>query len=262
MNLSAFPAEITARLLGYKCTKDQIGCSSVGVFRYEHNGDVLYLKITKVSDEVRRERNILTWLKGKVPVPDVVYYGEQNSDAFMLMTKANGFMACNCPRDAADKQDKVREPIPHTVNLLADALLILQAVDIQECPFMNTLYNKLKAAMYNIEHDLVDTDDFEKSNDFDSPTELYQWLVENRPPEELCFTHGDFCLPNIFIDDKMVTGFIDIGRGGIAGKWQDIALCVRSLGYNLRHTEQQKYIDLLFTHLGIQPYEAKINYYI
>lgn len=260
--LSSFPAEITARLSGYTCTKDRIGCSSAGVFRYEHNDDVLYLKITGVSDEIRRERDLLVWLKGKVPVPDVVYYGEQDGYAFLLMTKADGFMACDCPRDAVGEQDKVHEPIERTVKLLADALLMLQVVDIQECPFENTLDHKLNAALYNIEHGFVDMDDFEEGNHFYSPMELYQWLVENRPPEELCFTHGDFCLPNIFIDGKTVTGFIDIGRGGIADKWQDIALCVRSLGYNLRHTEQQKYIDLLFTHLGIQPDEAKIRYYI
>ena len=262
----SYAAEIAARLSGYTCTKDHIGCSSAGVFRYEHkhNGDVLYLKVAEVSDEIRRERDLLAWLKGKVPVPDVVYYGEQGGHAFLLMTKAGGFMACDCTRDndGDEGQDKVHEPIDQTVKLLADALLMLQSIVIQDCPYENTLDHKLKAALYNIEHDLVDMDDFEEGNDFNTPMELYQWLVENRPPEELCFTHGDFCLPNIFIDGQTVTGFIDIGRSGIADKWQDIALCVRSLRHNLRHTESQKYIDLLFAHLGIQPDEGKIHYYI
>ena len=253
---------LSANLSDYTRTKDRIGCSSAGVYRYERNGDVLYLKIAEVSDEIRRERDLLVWLKGRAPVPDVVHYGEQDGNAFLLMTKVDGFMTCDCPRDAIGEQDKVHEPIGQTVKLLADALLMLQAVDIRDCPFENTLDTKLKAALYNVEHDLVDMDDFEEGNDFDSPMGLYRWLVENRPPEELCFTHGDFCLPNIFIDGQTVTGFIDIGRSGIADKWQDIALCVRSLRHNLRHTESQKYIDLLFAHLGIQPDKAKIHYYI
>jgi kanamycin kinase/aminoglycoside 3'-phosphotransferase-3 len=95
-----------------------------------------------------------------------------------------------------------------------------------------------------------------------APDHLLEWLNNNKPEEELVLSHGDFCLPNIFIDGKTVTGFIDIGRGGISDKWQDIALCVRSLNYNLRHTDQQKYINLLFTYLGIQLDEAKIRYYI
>jgi aminoglycoside 3'-phosphotransferase-3 len=260
--LPSFPTDLSTRLSGYTCTKDRIGCSSAGVFRYERNCNVLYLKIAEVSDEIRRERDLLLWMKGSVPVPDLLYYSEQYGYAFLLMTKAEGFMACDYPDNAEGEQDKVHEPITQTVKLLADALLMLQAVDIRDCPFENTLEDKLKAALYNIEHDLVDMDDFEDGNDFDSPMDLYRWLVENRPPEELCITHGDFCLPNIFIDGNVVTSFIDVGRGGIADKWQDIALCVRSLGYNLRHTEPQEYIDLLFTYLGIQPDEVKIHYYI
>lgn len=260
--LPIFPSELTARLSGYTYTKDRIGCSSAGVYRYEKNGEVLYLKITNISDEIRRERNLLIWLKDKVPVPDVLYYEELNGYAFLLMTKADGFMACDCPDDAEGEQDKVHEPIGQTVKLLADALLMLQSVDIRECPANNILDRKLKAALYNIEHNLIDMDDFRYNGYFDSPTELYQWLIENRPPEDMCFTHGDFCLPNIFIDGNAVTGFIDVGRGGIADKWQDIALCVRSLGYNLRHTEPQKYINLLFSYLGISPDKEKIHYYI
>ena len=144
--LPSFPAELTASLSGYTCTKDRIGCSSAGVFRYERNSDVLYLKIAEISDEIRRERDLLVWLKGKVPVPDVLYYGEQDGYAFLLMTKADGFMACDCTRDAVGEQDKVHEPITQTVKLLANALLMLQTVDIQECPFENTFDHKLKAA--------------------------------------------------------------------------------------------------------------------
>ena len=46
------------------------------------------------------------------------------------------------------------------------------------------------------------------------------------------FIHGDFCLPNIFADDSGLTGLIDLGRAGVADKWQDIAICYRSLSNN------------------------------
>jgi len=62
-----------------------------------------------------------------------------------------------------------------------------------------------------------------------------------------------------------VTGFIDVDRGGVADKWQDIALCVRSLGYNLgeiAQAEKDKCICLLFSCLGLEPNWDKIKYYI
>ena len=256
------PAELAARLSGYTDSKNRIGRSSAGVYCYECEGDALYLKISEISDEVHRERDLLTWMNGKVPVPDLICYIEQDGYAFLLMSKADGFMACDCPADADGDQAKVHEPIEQTIKLLAEALLMLQSVDISECAFENTLDQKLKSALYNIENNLVDMDDFEDGNDWNSPMELYHWLVENRPPEDLYFTHGDFCLPNIFIDGNEVTGFIDVGRGGVADKWQDIALCVRSLEYNLRHNKKYPCADLLFSHLGIQPNDEKIRYYI
>ena len=153
-------------------------------------------------------------------------------------------MACDCP---ADELCKTCEK---TVRLLAEGLLMLQSVDTCYCPFSNTLDIKLQNALFNIKNNLVDMDDFEEGNDFDKPMDLYNYLIENKPTEELCFTHGDYCLPNVFIDNQSVTGFIDLGRVGIADKWQDIALCVRSIGYNLRNSDnKEKYINLLFAHL-------------
>jgi kanamycin kinase/aminoglycoside 3'-phosphotransferase-3 len=63
-----------------------------------------------------------------------------------------------------------------------------------------------------------------------------------------------------------VTGFIDLGNAGIADKYEDIAMCVRSLGYNLdisSHRDiKQQAIDELFSHLGITPDWDKLRYYI
>ncbi|MBO4393894.1 MAG: tRNA (guanosine(37)-N1)-methyltransferase TrmD [Spirochaetales bacterium] len=46
-------------------------------------------------------------------------------------------------------------------------------------------------------------------------------------------SHGDFCLPNIFADNKGITGFIDLGYCTVTDKQADIDTCIESLEANL-----------------------------
>ena len=251
----SLPPDLSVLTDGYACAANNVGCTPAKVYRYHKGDNAFYLKIARADDEMRRERDLYNWLNGRLPVPEVKYWREQDGLAYLLTTEVPGRMTCDSP------EDRVAAPVENTVRLLADGLLMLQAVDIADCPFDNTLDNKLAGAMRNIENGAVDTADWNDNNTFESPAALHNWLTANRPPEDLCFTHGDYCLPNVFIDGAAVTGFVDFGRGGIADKWQDIALCLRSLRYNLGDIEDM-YIDLLFSRLGIAPDWEKINYYI
>jgi aminoglycoside 3'-phosphotransferase III len=254
-NAPKLPKALERYLDGYTCSQNQIGRSSAGVYRYQRGTDSLYLKLDKAGSELRREYEVLRWLSGKLPVPDIIHWREQDGLCCLLMTELPGHMTC------AD--ETFAEPYDGIVRLLAEALLMLQAVDISSCPFDNMLEKKLGDALYCIENDQIDIAGFLEGNTFASLMDLYHHLCAAKPPEELCFTHGDFCLPNIFMGDDRVTGFIDMGRSGIADKWQDIALCVRSLGYNLgNQKDKERCIMLLFDYLNIKPDWDKINYYI
>lgn len=102
---------------------------------------------------------------------------------------------------------------------------------------------------------------------FRDPKELLDWLFRNRPEEEAVLSHGDYCLPNVFGKGNRLTGYLDLGRAGIADKWCDIALCYRSLSQNYSGRFHGKaysgYDDLLlFKEIGIAPDWKKIRYYI
>jgi len=126
-------------------------------------------------------------------------------------------------------------------------------------------------AKYNVEHDLVDMenvqpDTFGKEG-FNDPQELLDWLIENRPQEDLVLSHGDFCLPNIFFSEDKVSGFIDLGKICVADRYQDIALCYRSLTNNFdgsygERVREKLNMDSFFNELGIEPDWKKIRYYI
>jgi kanamycin kinase/aminoglycoside 3'-phosphotransferase-3 len=159
-----------------------------------------------------------------------------------------------------------------TVRALANGLKQLWHIDISNCPCSNRISEKLRQAKYNIDRGLVDKDNFNpetfSSEGIKDVYDLYEFLDRNRPQEDIVFSHGDFCLPNVIISGLVATGFLDWGNGGTADRWQDIALCVRSLRHNYikfaKHgeNEYEKHKEQLFQALEIEPDEAKIRYYI
>jgi kanamycin kinase/aminoglycoside 3'-phosphotransferase-3 len=245
-----FPLKIQQYIRGMDCKKDTLGRSESSIYCFSNKDKALYLKVGKSNPEFTHEQDIIQWLQPKLPVPQIIAQGREQSYDYFLMSKAIGEMACS--------DLYLRNPVK-LVQLLADGINALQEVDISDCPFDSTLEKKLEIAKQLIEHNEVDTSDWEESTPFHSPNELYEYLVANKPQEELCFTHGDYCLPNVFFDMGKVSGYIDLGRAGIADKWFDIAICVRSLEYNLKSKD---YTNLFFESLGIKPNYEKINYYI
>lgn len=83
--------------------------------------------------------------------------------------------------------------------------------------------------------------------------------MRTRPAtEDLVFTHGDYCLPNVVINGDAVSGFIDLGLAGVADRYQDLALGARSLTYNFG----LEWVPLFFETYGIvQPAQARIDFY-
>lgn len=237
---------------------DDIGLSgsSVLVFRDK------VLKIQPKNGESENEYRIMSWLGGKIPVPEVIGYETHDDLSFLLMSRCEGEMSCS---------DRFMRDTKKQVKLLADALKTLWSVDISDCPSDMKLEQKLSLARYNVEHGLVDTENVQPDtfgeNGFKNPEELLKWLYENCPREELTLSHGDFSLPNIFLNENGVAGYIDLGKTGAADKWCDIALCYRSLSNNYAgRYSGQTYSGLddlmLFKELGIEPDWEKIRYYI
>ena len=238
-------------------TMDRTGMSGAAVRLYKDR----VMKIQPWGPEAENEIAMLRYLQGKLPVPKVYIHETEEGTSFLLMDRCEGRTACH-PAYLQDPEGLCA--------LLAAALRGLWSVDISRCPCDQRLEKKLEAARYNVEGGLVDMENVEPGtfgpNGFRDPVELLKWLYVNRPEEEPVLSHGDLCLPNLFFKEGEVSGYIDLGRAGIADKWCDIALCWRSLHHNCAGMYGGPAVEadpmLLFRALGLEPDWKKIRYYI
>lgn len=253
------PEKIKKFTDGQRHETDSVGMSRARVLLFER----MVLKVERESEETLHEAQALKWLGGRLPVPELICHERQEEMSYLLMSRLPGAMACD---------ELLMEDPEKLTAVLAAGLEMLWQVEAADCPFDCGLDQKLAMARYQVEHDLVEVDDAEADTfgegRFRDPRDLLSWLEENRPPEDPVFSHGDYCLPNIFVKDAGISGFIDLGKAGVADRYQDIALCYRSLEHNYRGKYRgEKNVggfrpERLFDYLGIEPDWEKIRYYI
>ena len=261
-----FPPQISAIIKDKPYSQDDIGMSQSKVLIF----DDMVLKIEKRTEwkekfdyyKTQNIVNVMNWAKDFLNVPKVLCFEQTKEFDYLLMSKVTGKMACDS--DFLENSDLLLE-------LLAKTLKKMWAIDVKSCPRVNSLENKLALAEYFVKNNLVDVEDAEPStfgpNGFENPEALLKWLKENKPKTyEPVLSHGDFCLPNVFFEGENLSGLIDLGDFCVADKYQDLALCYRSLKHNFDGSFGVKIYkdfnpDLLFEKLGIEPDWEKIRYY-
>lgn len=235
------------------CRLESGGLSPAEVIAAELGGAHVYLKsidlrFSNTTYSVRREVGMTRWLKGKLPVPEVIDAGCADGREYMVMSALSGTHI-----------DGLRDDPHEFIARLADAVKCLQAIDTADCPFDSTLSLRLGELRDLLDGGLADTDaeNWEESTEFTDPEALYAWLCENRPVEELVFSHGDLCA-NFFVEGD-ACAFYDLARAGLADKWLDIAFCVRDIrDIDTHGALEREFFELL----GITPDYKKIDYYI
>jgi aminoglycoside phosphotransferase len=215
-----------------------------------------FLKVADRNSDVnlRREKEVLEWLSGKISVPKVLHFEETGANTFLLISEIKEINLADCLKISKAKENLISD--------LAKRLKQIHTISTEDCPFQQTLRIKLQNARENIKNGLVDRGDFEDENIGKSAEALFDELIESKPDDEdLVFIHGDFCLPNIIVSNGKVSGFVDWERGGIADRYQDIALLFRSFDFNIGNMQQ--FEDLFCSCYGIEKLdEHKIKFYI
>lgn len=239
--IESLPEEISLLIRKVNWTKNTVGRSGDEVYHLTSQTQNFYLKIRRVPnpEPLKLESQVLIWLKGKLPVPEVVCYQKDSSKEYLLITEVPGLMASD-PR----WQDKKK-----IVLRLAEGLKWIHSLPIESCPFAYPTGMLIQKAGERVRSGLVDEDDFDKCRKGKRAAELYEELVRSKPAQnDEVFTHGDYCLPNVILSVSGVSGFIDWARAGVADRYRDLGIAARSIAYNLGG----EYIPYFFEAYGLK----------
>jgi kanamycin kinase len=208
-------------------------------WRLTRGPDTRFLKVTIEgwTRASQRERARLGWAGDRLPVPAVLDGGSDDGVEWLLITGLPGLDAT---------AHRLRHDPATLVPILARGLRAFHEVRVEGCPFDFRLDAALDLIGMRLEGDLVvpETDFHDEHRHF-TPQRALDHLRSRRPGgEDVVFCHGDYCLPNVLIDDEGgITGYVDLGESGLADRWWDLAVATWSVTWNLGPGWEQLFLD-------------------
>lgn len=238
------PAELPASL-GLKARAwqwEQIGIGESGDRVYRLTGSAGAPRFVKISarrqDLLRDERDRLAWMHGRLPVPEILGYAEENGVEHLVTTEIPGQEACDPDLGLPPKE---------VVRLLAEGLRRIHELDVSSCPFIDVLDIQIPRAVA-----------VSWAKGPEGAAVADELLSRPRPVERPVFTHGDYCEPNILICDGVISGFIDVGYASVADPYRDYGQMMFSFNRN-HHTDLKSWF---FDQYGLATVDqVKLKYF-
>lgn len=118
---------------------------------------------------------------------------------------------------------------------IAYELRKLHETDYTGCPVADRTAEYLAEVEKNYRTGNYDKSQFPDSFGYRSAKEAYDVLTAEKDAlQSKVLLHGDYCLPNIILNNWKLSGFIDVGNGGVGDRHIDIFWGVWTLWFNLK----------------------------
>ena len=217
----ALPGEIDALIQGADLYDSS--CSpEARVYFIDRDGG-FYLK-SAPEGALRREALMTEYFRKKGLGQEVISYTSGESD--LLLTRAVPGEDCT--------EDKYLDEPKRLCDTVAERLRILHEIDCTDCPITDRVGEYIRRSKENYAADNYNKEHFPDSFGYRSGEEAYSALLNG---EHLLkndvLIHGDYCLPNIMLQDWKFTGFIDLGQAGVGDRHIDLFWGEWSIGFNL-----------------------------
>lgn len=214
-------------------------------------GDVHYLKVRAVEEAPRLldEAVRLRWAQDHVPVPVVLDCGTERDVDWLLLDGLPG-------RDATDPGLKARPA--RLVPILARGLRRFHQVPVDACPFRLTVDGALAIVRERVATGQAEHADLHAEFRHLSLGEAVASLERLAPDDEdLVVCHGDYCFPNVLVEEDAVTGYLDLGELAVADRWWDVAVGSWSTTWNVGPGWETLFLDAY----GIEPDPPRMTFY-
>ena len=118
---------------------------------------------------------------------------------------------------------------------ISTLLRSLHETDFSSCPIADRTGEYIKTVLDNYKSGEYDKSAFPDSFGYRSAEEAFAVANENMKfLKSDTLIHGDYCLPNIMLNDWKFSKFIDLGNGGVGDRHIDIFWGIWTLYFNLK----------------------------
>jgi len=152
-----------------------------------------------------------------------------------------------------------REP-ERLCDLLAEKLRELHDIRAEDCPVKDRLESYRENVLRGHAKGAYEPDLFRELWEFDTAEAAWSAAEQGMPELKAeVLIHGDYCLPNVMLDNWKFTGFIDVGAGGIADRHIDVLWGLWTMMFNLHTT---KYTDRFIDVYGREKIDRELLRYV
>jgi kanamycin kinase len=232
LNITDCPAEFRPVLSGAKLFDSSCSPEARVIFIDKDSG---YFLKSAPKGSLEREAAMTRCFHGKGLAADVLTYISDERD-WLLTEKIKG--------DDCTAAKYLEQP-ERLAEILGGRLALLHSLDYADCPIQNHTERYLERVEYNKRSDIYDKSHFPDSFGYRGAEEA--WAVVESHGHLLktdTLLHGDYCLPNVILDDWRFSGFIDLDNGGVGDRHVDVFWGAWTLWFNLKTDKyRQRFFD-------------------
>lgn len=199
-------------------------CSAAARVYFVDKGPGFYLK-TAPKGSLQKEAALTKFFHSKRLAAEVIAY--ESLDADWLLTARVPGEDCIAPMYLSDPK--------RLCDTTAQLLRMLHETPYNGCPVADRTGDYLDTARKNFQLGTYDVQLFPDNWGYSSPEEAWH-IVETcgKYLKADTLLHGDYCLPNIILDNWNFSGFIDLDTAGVGDKHVDLFWATWSLQFNLK----------------------------